>query len=247
MHERVGEIRKNTFGTEMRIIAYRSSSDIDVEMLDSHHYVKRNTTYSNFKKGNILNPFDPNTYKHGYTGDGCYISMDNGKSDMVYTVWANMLERCYSQENSNKHKSYYNISEVCNEWLNFQNFAQWFNENKYECDGRLHLDKDILYPGNKIYSPYHCILVPQTINEQFKNNTRKKNDIDLPYTIYRKGSGYTVTYMGNKLGDYETLQEAIKSYEEARYERVLCLIDNYPNMPNNVKEAIINIKYNWAA
>lgn len=247
MHERVGEIRKNTFGTEMRIIAYRSSSDIDVEMLDSHHYIKKNTTYSNFKRGNILNPFDPNTYGIGYTGDGCYISMDNGKSDMVYTVWANMLERCYSQENSNKHKSYYNISEVCNEWLNFQNFAQWFNENKYECSGRLHLDKDILYPGNKIYSPYHCILVPQTINEQFKNNTRKKNDADLPYTIYRKGSGYTVTYMGNKLGDYKTLQEAIKSYEKARYERVLSLIDNYPNMPNDVKEAIINIKYNWAA
>lgn len=33
--------------------------------------------------------------------------------------------------------------------------------NKYECDERLYIDKDILYPGNKVYSPDTCLLVPQ--------------------------------------------------------------------------------------
>ena len=34
---RLGEIRKNTFGTEMKIIAYRKNDDIDIEMYDDDY------------------------------------------------------------------------------------------------------------------------------------------------------------------------------------------------------------------
>lgn len=41
-----------------------------------------------------------------------------------------MLQRCYN----NKQLSYFDC-EVCDEWLCFQNFAKWYEENYYEIEG----------------------------------------------------------------------------------------------------------------
>ena len=49
MNERLGEINKNKFGTEMKIIAYRKSDDIDIQFLDEYGYVFEHQIYSNFK------------------------------------------------------------------------------------------------------------------------------------------------------------------------------------------------------
>ena len=73
---KIGETNINTYGTEMKIIAYRKTSDIDVEFQDEHHYVK-NTTYSNFIKGWVKNPYDKSLYNVGYMGVGKYTSTVN--------------------------------------------------------------------------------------------------------------------------------------------------------------------------
>lgn len=239
MNERIGEINTNTFGTQMKIIAYRKSDDIDIEFLDSHHYIKKNATYSNFIRGTVLNPFDPNTYRIGYTGDGDYLSIDDGKSDAIYSVWISMLERCYSSHASKKYSAYYGITIVCEEWLNFQNFAQWYEDNKYETDGRLHLDKDIKYPGNKVYSPYHCLLVPQRINMLFTN---KPNDRGLPNGIYKTKFGkYKAEYNTNKLGIYDSVEEAYTTYAKAKKDAIIQIANEYKDkIPNELYEALLN-------
>lgn len=53
--DRTGEIRENNKGTLMKIISYRTCSDVQVEFLDGHHYIT-NTTYLNFKRGQVGNP-----------------------------------------------------------------------------------------------------------------------------------------------------------------------------------------------
>ena len=69
---RLGEIRKNTFGTEMKIIAYRKNDDIDIQFLDDNGYVYEHQTYSNFKTGQIKNPYDRTIFGVGYIGVGKY-------------------------------------------------------------------------------------------------------------------------------------------------------------------------------
>ena len=69
---------------------------------------------------------------------------------------------CYDENELKKEPSYIGC-KVCEEWLNFQNFARWIYDNKYECDD-LELDKDLLIKGNKIYSPNTCCLLPHEIN-----------------------------------------------------------------------------------
>jgi len=58
----IGEERRNTYGTSMRIISARNKSDIDVQFLDEHGYIKRHAMYINFVKGQIKNPYDKNKY-----------------------------------------------------------------------------------------------------------------------------------------------------------------------------------------
>ena len=90
-----------------------------------------------------------------------------------------MLERCYDTEHSYKFPTYENCI-VCDEWLNYQNFARWFDINYYEIEGEVMcLDKDILFKGNKIYSPKTCIFVPRGINNLFTKNDKCRTNFAI--------------------------------------------------------------------
>lgn len=70
---------------------------------------------------------------------------------------------------------------VCEEWHNFQNFAQWYNENKWTDELPLVPDKDILIKGNKEYSPNTVLLLDQRLNNLFLSH--KKNRGNLPIGV----------------------------------------------------------------
>lgn len=236
--DRLGEIKKNNFGTEMQIIRYNNSADITVKFLDEFGYEKT-TTYNGFKLGTIHNPYDRTVKEIGYLGVGEHkIQYSDSKTNTVeYMAWKNMLERCYMSKYADLHPSYYGKCEVCEEWHNYQNFAKWHKENAYECEGRLHLDKDILYPGNTLYSPDSCILVPQRINMLFMN---KGNNRGLPNGIMKKKSGYIAQYNTQKLGIYPTLEEAFEVYTKKKKETIIEVANEYKLiLPVHVYEAII--------
>jgi len=114
----------------MKIVRYRIAGDITVEFQDVHK-AKINTTYNNFQRRCISNPYDKTVYGVGYLGDGKHKSKVNNKLTTKYNVWNNILDRCYSEKDKYKYPAYYNICTVCDEWLNYQNFAKWYEENMY--------------------------------------------------------------------------------------------------------------------
>ena len=225
----------------MKIVGYRTSEDIDIEFLDDFHYIKRHNTYSNFKSGQVKNPYDKSLFGVGYIGDGKWMVKDkDGKYSRVYMCWMHMIERCYYEKNKHLHPSYYGKCTVCEEWLNFQVFAQWYEDNKYEVEGRLHVDKDILYPNCMIYSPETCILTPQRINMLFMN---KPNERGLPNGIKKQGKGYLAKYNGEELGTYKTLEEAYKIYSEKKEETIKRVADEYKRIiPAHVYKALYAYK-----
>lgn len=237
MENRLGEIRKNTFGTEMQIVRYGSCNDIDVKFLDKDGYVYQNTTYGNFKRGQIKNPYDRCIFGIGYLGEG-----EAQQKTQVGYCWRGMLERCYCDRMKKIHPAYYGISTVCDEWLNFQTFAKWYNENIYQVGTeRMHLDKDIILEGNKVYSPEMCIIVPQSINELFHSSGRKMTDKDLPYTIRRAARGkFSVSYKGKSLGIYDTVEECVLIYVEAKRNHIKEKVRRMENeMPDKVKSILL--------
>lgn len=226
LNDRTGEIRYNHFGTPMKIISYRNTGDIDIEFQDKHKYIVKHTSYINFKTGSITNPFDITVYGVGCFGVGKHkSSYEKGIVYAGYKTWADMLKRCYRTKYKDMYPAYYNIATVCDEWHCYQIFADWYEENKYEVDERLHIDKDILFPGNKLYEPEKCLLVPQRINMLFSN---KKNKQGLPNGINRTKNGrYHVLYNKNNLGTYSNIKDAIERYSYAKESAIRSIAEEY--------------------
>ena len=218
----------------MQIVAYRSYDDIDVKFLDKDGYVFEHTTYNNFKTGQIKNPYDRCIFGIGYLGVG-----DAQQKTQVGYCWRGMLERCYCDRMKKIHPAYYGISTVCEEWLDFQVFARWYNENVYQVGTeRMHLDKDILFKGNKVYSPETCLIVPQRINTLF---IKKPNKYGLPTGIKPRANGkFEAQYNKKMLGVFNTVEEAELAHEEAKRKAIKEVAEEYrPVIPDKVYKALL--------
>ena len=108
-------------------------------------------------RGNIKNPFYRRALGIGYMGVGIYSSGVKESPDRgaAYKKWKCMLERCYGSRDL----AAYQGCVVCEEWHNFQNFANWAVSQKGFGEDGWHLDKDILSEGRKIYSPETLSLI----------------------------------------------------------------------------------------
>lgn len=156
----------NNYGT-YRIIDYHDKSHVRIKFTATGF--ETIVTVSQIYSGEIKDPYMPLGYGQ-YIGVGVYKTHDcNQKSTFEYKKWRWMLLRCYNPNELEKEPSYIGCN-VCNEWMNFQNFAQWIQDNKYQCDN-LELDKDLLILGNKLYSPDTCCLLPHEINFAVSNCT----------------------------------------------------------------------------
>ena len=140
----------------------RDQSHYWVEFQDKHKY-KVDAHITNINNGTIKNPYHRNIYNVGYYGEGKYkSSYSKGKMSEVYSDWNEMLKRSYSEKLHIRRPTYIGC-EVCEEWHNFQVFAEWA-ENTGSLYKGWHLDKDLLSKGSKLYSPETCVYLPQSIN-----------------------------------------------------------------------------------
>lgn len=93
--------------------------------------------------------------------DVVYVIVNGVKKQCkIYKTWKSMLERCYSPLSIKKRPTYAECY-VCDEWLLFSKFRAWMVAQDWE--GK-HLDKDILFKGNKVYSPEACVFVSAKLN-----------------------------------------------------------------------------------
>ena len=77
-----------------------------------------------------------------------------------YRAWRNMLERCYSANLQERYPTYKGCT-VSEEWLTFSSFKAWMEKQDFE---GMHLDKDVLFEGNKVYSAETCVFVTGVVN-----------------------------------------------------------------------------------
>lgn len=148
--------KTNRFGS-VKILNYVNAKLVEVEFLDSGW---RSTFKScHIRVGGIVDKMQPTVSGVGFIGDGIYKPGSGSNKTNAYDYWSHMMQRCYSDIYHEKFPTYKDC-EVCEEWQNFQNFAEWFYDNAPEELGRfVHLDKDIKIKGNKIYSPEACMFV----------------------------------------------------------------------------------------
>ena len=179
-------------------------------------------------------------YNIAYFGEGDYL-----RKDKAYDTWYSMIRRCYSQCET---KKFYEGCEVCEEWLNFQNFAKWFHSIDYKQDD-WNLDKDLLVYRNKLYSPKTCCFLPKIINTGLAIRSLKEDKQSLypGVSIYSRDNTKFIVKgreYGKKvqIGIFDNLQDAINSYLE-RKRLYLINLGNQYKVPDFILTALSKFEY----
>ena len=242
-NERVGETNYNKYGTQMKIIIYNKSDDLWVEFQDSYK-AKVHTAYKCFLKGEVRNPYDKTVLGVGLLGVGNYNSKSHKK---IYKKWTHMLERCYNPYKINEFPTYKDCY-VCDEWLNFQNFAKWYEENYYEVKGEVMcLDKDILIKGNKIYSPETCIFVPERINTLFTRSDKSRGKYPIGITFNKNNTVNPLEVSLSNKGKHTRIDcfpinrpfQAFTCYKNFKEKLIKEIADEYKNLiPSKLYDAM---------
>ena len=175
-------------------------------------------------QGKIKNPYHPSVLGVGCFGVGDYRTKINGRQTQEYGAWTNMLQRCYDNKYQEKFPTYKNVT-ICEEWLNFQNFARWHEENHPKMDSvQFHIDKDLLQENveNKVYSPNTCVFIPQSVNaflaNKHSNNTSGYTGVSW-FKRCKKWETRIKLFGEEKkkhLGYFTTYEQASEAYEQAR-------------------------------
>jgi len=207
--DRVGEKYISLQGYEMEIIEYFGANNSTIRFNDERGTIRKNVAFKEIKNGNVNNPYHKTTLGIGYVGEGKYKPKVNGKMSRQYRVWDAMMRRCYEPV-TKRNSTYYDVS-VCEEWHNFQNFAEWFDQNYVE---GWYMDKDILCYECRKYSPETCCFVPNEVNTVFKKNNQ--STYNLPKGVYPKDGKYqsSIQMFGKQcyLGFFDTIEEAHEVY-----------------------------------
>ena len=243
----VGLERHNNFGSKMIVTRSNTSKDIDI-YFPQYDWTYKNGKLSAFKGGKVKCPYERRYCGVGYIGEGEHKVCENGKDTHIYKVWIGMLKRCYD-ENANRYDLYGGSgATVCEEWHNFQNFAEWYEENYYQVGNeRMEIDKDILIKGNKIYSPQTCIIVPRTINSLFIKSNSIRGDYPIGVSKGRTEGKFAVrcNYRGREkgLGEYFTIKEAFNVYKYFKENYIKEVADEYkPYIPKELYDAMYRYK-----
>lgn len=175
-------------------------------------------------------------------GIGYHGSEDIDYSSESYLRWHDMIHRCYNVKFHMSHPEYADCT-VCEEWLNYSNFKVWFDQNKI-AGMKLDLDKDILFKGNKEYSPATVAFVPHEINTLFLTGKRSRGD--LPIGVYydneRNKYRAEMSFAGKtiKLGRFDTAEAAFARYKEYKEDFIKDMAEQYKDeIPDKVYQAML--------
>lgn len=174
------------------------------------------------KVGNLRNGLVRNRLKPTVIGVGCIGYGPHKTGCMAHKKWLSMLNRVHEL------RSYEDVT-ICKDWYNFQNFAEWFEQQRLQIKGfdsvdfRWVLDKDLRWPGNREYGPDGCCLAPHAVNMLFNAHTRRQRD--LPLGVSRHSHGYSaqchsLTDGLQFLGVFPTVGQAQQAYWKAKIEAI---------------------------
>lgn len=150
----------------------------------------------------------------GYLGEGVHKpSLSCGKINPVYNRWKSLIFRCYDSESYHKNFSY-SDAVISEEWLCFQNFAEWLTSQKM-FSTNWQIDKDL--SGMKTYGSEYCYLLPPHLNRALVRFEKENKLLGLPIGVvwHKKNQVYIVNSPNSNesheyVSSFHTLESALK-------------------------------------
>jgi CRISPR/Cas system-associated endoribonuclease Cas2 len=137
-----------------------------------------------------------------------------------YTAWKSMLKRCYSKKYLESNPSYIGTG-VCSEWLSATAFKKWMEQQDWQdkC-----LDKDIIVPGSKLYSPETCAFVLPATNTFVIARDASRGDYPIGVDFHKPAGKYRAqcknpfTRKNEYLGLFSTPEEAHEAWRKRKHD-----------------------------
>lgn len=221
----VGDTAETMRGTVL-VVNYQNTHNVTVRFDDGFETV---TSVKEIRSGFVLHPLQPTIAGVGFRGVGEFTSKSHPKAR---AKWSDMLHRVYD-ESRFAWKMYGGRGvQVTPEWHNFQSFAAWITKQPYYCVDGYELDKDILKPELKLYSPESCCLVPREVNIAMLVPMKPVGD--LPLGVARTSNtpnAFRARVSKNgklvNIGVFPTSDLAYQAYKTERERYVHSLADTY--------------------
>ena len=162
----------------------------------------------------------------------------------IYRNWTDMFARCYSERQQIKQPRYIGCS-VDDGWQDYQDYAQWYVDNKYCGRENWQIDKDILINGNKIYGPDFCCVVPQEINLLIGKRNACRGEYPIGVEFHTSSGKFRARM---SVGGHhkhiclcDTPEDAFSRYKEKKEEYIKRMADKYKDvLDGNVYSALYN-------
>ena len=174
----------------------------------------------------------------------------DGKPVKEYSLWKDMLRRCFSEKEQTRHPTYKGCN-VSDNFLSYSFFYDWCQEqagfgNIDEKGRSWCLDKDLLFVDNKTYSETTCVFVPHEINTFFIDRGNDRGDYPVGVYFHKRDGMFmarcNVNGKQKHLGLYNTPQEAFvvyKSFKEALCKQLAL------KWQSEIDPRVFNAMMNW--
>lgn len=211
----------NTYSTnqsgDVKVVGYEGYKRVEVEFEDGTKTYCRSGDLLN---GEIWNPMQPSKYGRGFFGQGphkYYEKEGSKKTSKEYAYWTGIFYRCFNERALELKPSYKDV-DVCKEWDNFQEFAEWCQWQKGFRNENWQLDKDLINGKAKVYSPENCCFVPREINMSLILQERKRGL--LPIGVTSTGRKFRAQWCDGEGQKYSpVLSDPIECFEIYKYNK----------------------------
>ena len=218
----VGKVFKSNSSGLFKIVKYVSSRNIEIEFLDTGF--RLSTILLSIERGSVEDKTIPSAYGVGILGN-VYKSYNfvNGLrvKKLEYATWTSVLQRSYDKKFHNRNPSYSDCT-VSENFKHYTYFYEWCNRQAGFGKDGWHLDKDLLFKGNKLYSEDTCIFLPPELNTLIIKCDNARGSYPVGVTAIKKRNAFSsrlsVGGFRKYLGYYKTPEEAFYAYKVAKEE-----------------------------
>lgn len=235
MYREGAVLPSNNYG-DFVIVDRLSHPNFRIKFLDTGYevVVRRDSV----RKGVVRDLYKPTAYGVGFIGSGRYFTNISSRPTLDYSCWKSILRRCYDTEGAQYEVYGGRGVTVHPHWHNFQNFAEWYEENHRE---GFEVDKDWKNPGSKMYSEENCEFIPEHINKLIGG----KNPKNLPRGVVSNKKKYQArmhTLEGmRRLGSFNTPEQAFVVYKQAKEAYIKEVATEHYNLGNITLQVYENL------
>ena len=149
--------------------------------------------------------------------DRKYPSWGSHNTLREYTLWNNLLKRCYSPVYQKGKPTYLGCS-VSENFKSYSYFYGWCQTQIGFGQEGFQLDKDLIFKGNKVYSEDTCLFLPGELNALLTSSKACRGNLPVGVTAYKEK--FLVKCCKGLISDYvgyfNTCEEAFSAYKQAK-------------------------------